>query len=239
MAKAYNYGTLNAQNLVEPWTHWFLYGPSGAGKTTAAATFPKPVFLVPYNESSITTLAGRDIPYFIIVDKDQTPLNLKTGTGSMKAVLDHLIVGYKRNPEAFPFETIVIESISHYGDLVQEQLTVGDQKMDQQKWGFFLAHFRTIQARLRGIDVHVVFTALDKLEKTESGGYVGGPLVPGQTAQKLPSACDVIGYCEETAGRYQIHFRRHKHFPARSRFGRLPPKVVDFKFDEIEQYLTL
>jgi hypothetical protein len=237
---SYNYGAKNAKDIDTPWTHWFLYGPTGGGKTTAAATFPKPCFLVPQNEQSITTLAGRDVAYFEIVDMDQTRLDLKTGRGSMMHVVDHLIRGYLKDPDNFPFDTLVFESLSHYGDLVQEQLTRGDQKMDQQKWGFFLAHFRTLQARLRALDLHVVFTSLDSLKEEQGGsGYIGGPLIPGQSAIKLPASCDVIGYCEEKGGKHTIHFRTHRNFRARSRFPKLPAKVVNFEFSDVEKYLTL
>ncbi len=239
MAKSpYNFGTLNAQDLTNPWTHWFLYGATGSGKTVAASTFPNPVFLVPYNEQSIVTLRGKKFDYYIVMDKDDTKFNPKTGRGSMNSIIDHLVQGYDRDPEAFPFDTIVIEALSHYADLVQEQLTRGDQKMDQQKWGWFLAHFRMIQARLRSMDVHVVFTALDRVEKDDSGMHYGGPLIPGQTAHKLPSACDVIGYCEERRGEFKVYFRQRRHFRARSRFKGMPESVKDFEFSKIAKYLS-
>lgn len=237
MAKPFDFGTLNAKDMSNPWAHWFFYGATGSGKTTLCATFPRPVFLVPFNEQSITTLRGRSIPYYVVTDKDETKFDPKTGRGSMNHILDHLIRGYDRDPNAFPFDTIVIESISHYADLVQEQLTRGGQKMDQQKWGFFLAHFRNIQARLRNIEVHVVFTALDRVEKDDGGQYYGGPLIPGQTGFKLPSACDVIGYCEEVGGEYKVHFRKRRHFRARSRLAGVPPVVKNFNFQEIEKLI--
>jgi len=238
------YGCKSAADLESIWSHWFLYGATGSGKTEAAATFPRPVFIVPQNEKSIVTLRGLPFPYFEVVDMDKTVFNPKTGVGSMQSVLDKLESGYRRNPDAFPFDTIVVESLTHYGDLIQEQLTRGGTKsMNQNDWGQFASHVRNVQARLRSLDVHAVFTALDRVESGEDGKVlIGGPHLTGQLAAKLPSSCDVIGYCDLIEGKgdsqiFRIHFRRYKHFPARSRFRGLPAKVDNFRFANIAQYL--
>lgn len=241
-AASFKFGTLNAKDLGSPWVHFFLYGPTGSGKTTAASTFPNPVFLVPKNENSVMTLKGRNVPYYLVVDMDRTPLNLVTGEGSLKHILDHLEKGYNLNPSKFPFDTIVIESLSHYADLVIEQLTAGGAPMNQQRWGIFLAHFRNVQARLRNLEVHAVFTALDQTREDEASGIsIGGPLIPGASAKKLPSSCDVIGFCEEAPGKgrneYRIHFRPHKCYIARSRISSIPPMITNFTFAKIEKFL--
>lgn len=232
----------NAKDLDAPWTHWFLYGDSGSGKTMAASTFPNPVFIIPKNEGSITTLRGTDVPYYEATDMNSRLS--KDGVGGMNAILQELEDEYHRAPDDFPFDTIVVESMSHYADLIIEELTEGGKApMNQQQWGLLTAHIRNIQARLRNLDVHVVFTALAKTDKSDDGKtLIGEPLIQGQSARKLPAACDVIGYCEESGGKnntvWRVHFRRHKHFAARSRFTELPRVVEDFHFNEVEQYIT-
>src|ERR1051325_4596977 len=128
--------TLSAKNalaLTLPWTHWFFYGDTGSGKTRAASTFPRPIFLVPQNEGSIVTLQGLDIPYYEITDMGSPLVN---GTGGMNRALDEIEALYAEGPDAFPFDSIVVESLSHYSDLVQEELTGGATRpMDQFKWG--------------------------------------------------------------------------------------------------------
>jgi len=230
----------NAKHLEAPWIHCFFYGDSGSGKTTNCATFPRPCFIVPRNESSITTLRGRDVPYYEVTDMTSP---LQGGVGGMLSVIDELQRHYNNDPSKFPFDTIVVESLSHYSDLCIEQLTEGGRlQMDQRKWGQLLSHLRTLQTRLRGLDVHAVFTALAKVDAVaETGTVIGGPLIPGQAAQKIPSACDIIGYCEEVnTGKgiqYRVHFRRHKHFAARSRFPEIPPMMENFQFSQVESLL--
>ena len=229
----------NAKDIVAPWTHWFLYGESGSGKTKSASTFPRPCFLVPYNEQSITTLRGMDVAYYEVTGMKGDVTN---GSGGLENILLELENEYYRDPNEFPYETVVLESISHYSDLVADELTRGGKVfMDQAKWGQFLSHFRNIQARLRKMEVHAVFTALAKVDKANDDTVIGGPLIQGQTALKLPSACDVIGYCEEIRSAkdsiYRMHLRRHKHFAAGSRFPAIPPQLDNFNFADIEKYL--
>lgn len=219
----------NAKEQEYPWTHWFLYGDSGTGKTTAAATFPSPLFIVPAHERSWTTLQGRDID-FVEVDTAR----------AMLGTLEQIEADYKKSPNDFPYETLVVESLTHYSDLIQDDLKRGTSQMDQQKWGLFGEHLRTMQQRLRRLDVHVVFTALSRTE-TESGVVVGGPHLPGQSSVKLPASCDVTGFCECTGAgdktKYVVHFRRRGHFFARSRLKTLPAKVENFNFADFESSL--
>jgi hypothetical protein len=234
----------NAKDIVAPWTHWFLYGESGSGKTKSASTFSRPCFLVPYNEQSITTLRGMDVPYYEVTGAGEIGKETAVvdGSGSLMSVLLELETLYYQDIDAFPYETIVIESITHYSDLVMEEMTRGGKVfMDQGKWGSFLAHFRNIQSRLRKMQVHAVFTALSKVDKADDDTIIGGPHIQGQVAAKLPSACDVIGYCEEVrSGKdsvYRMHLRKYKHFPARSRFRDVPATIDNFNFTNIEKFL--
>jgi len=230
---------MNAQNLQSPWTHWFMYGDSGAGKTKAASTFPRPVFLVPENEGSITTLRGMDMPYYTITDKSSP---LRNGRGGMVHVLDELEHEYASNPDNFPFDTIVVESLTHFADLAVEEISNGATvPMDQFRWGLLSSHLRNLQARLRRLDVHAVFTALAKTEADDNKVLLGLPMVQGQAALKIPSACDVIAYCEVSPSKnapvFSVHTRRYKHFIARSRFKRLPARIDNFNFADIADTL--
>ncbi len=235
-------GFKNAKDMGDQWHHWFFYGPTGSGKTTLAATFPRPVFILPKNEGSIVTLRGMDIPYYEVVDMDET--KLRDGVGSMSHILGTLETAYHKAPNDFPFDTIVVESLSHYTDLVIEQLTKGGKlHMDQPKWGILTSHLRNVQSRLRNMDVNVVFTALDAVKELDDKSIVGGPLIQGASAKKLPSSCDVVGYCEETGGGtnkapiHRVHFRRNGVFIARTRLKGIPAKIDNFNFAEVDKLL--
>jgi hypothetical protein len=238
----------NAKALSAPWTRWFFYGDTGSGKTLLAATFPNPCFIQPINEGSMVTLRGRDIGYYEAQDMSS---QLRGGIGGMNRIIDELEREYKANPQKFPYDTIVVESLTHYSELVVEELSEqGTKQMDQRKWGEVAAHFRNIHARLCNMQVHVVYTSLAKIDKNDAGVIVAGPFIQGAAAAKLPSSCEVVGYCEVSRSNrkvngvatdqtaYRTHFKKHGHFPARTRFDAMPDVIENFNFSEVEQYLT-
>lgn len=246
---------IQIQNTFEiteaPWTTWFLYGATGSGKTRAAATFPRPLFIVPTNESSHTTLLQLPQSYdFVIVGRDAAGQRLPVRQhmaqilSDLEARYQQMMAAVARGDEAaaaiaFPWETVVIESLTHYCDLVVEDISkFGQQQMDQRGWGLLSTHIRTIHDRLANLDVHVVYTSLDKVEQKGDGASAavnGKPNITGSLADKLPSACDVIAYCEMLrVGQQQVktwrtHFTRRPPFDARARFA-FPDYVDDFDF---------
>lgn len=231
----------NAKNITNPRVHVFLYGSSGSGKTTAASKFPNPLFLVPANEQSIVTLRGSDFNYIEI--GSQRAKGKKCWT-EMEDILDELLTVQKtQGPEALPCETVVVESLSHYIDMMIEDMTNGgDVDMTFKHWGLIGTHLRHVQDMLRQLDVHAVFTALAKANTSAAGDVVaGGPMLTGASAEKLPSACDVIGYCEMRPGKppiYNTHFQKHGIYAARTRFKEMPASVQNFSWEHIEPYLT-
>lgn len=226
--------TLNTETLQSPWTRWFIYGDTGSGKTTAAATFPRPIFLVPQSENSVTTLAGQKFPYIQIVDKSSP---YAKGVGGMVAALTALEALYAHSLDNFPYDTIVVESMTHYMELVQDELTEGNRTpMDPNKYGKLAAHVRNIHARLSNMQVHVVYTALGKWdEKSEKGS----PYLSGKTGDLLPSACEVYAHMTvKDRGKgntplYTMHTHTHGGWKARTRINRLPAEIQNFNFKNI------
>lgn len=243
----------NTKKMEQPWLHVFLYGNSGAGKTEIASTFPAPLFLVPYNESSHITLMGRDFDY-VVIGMDQKGRKMPARQHLVQ-VLSELEKRYNQAiraetdeeaDELFPWQTIVWESLTHYSDLVVEEIVEksGKGQVDQRGWGELAAHLRAVHARLRALQVHVVITALSKITEGESGITEGQPAISGSMATKLPAACDVTGYCEVVRGKdnatvYRTHFRRYGKYPARARFKDFPAYIDNFSFKHLEKHCRL
>jgi hypothetical protein len=230
----------NAAEVQLQYAHWFFYGRSRAGKTTAAGTFPRPLFLVPKQEGSHMTLLGRSDVDFVVLE----------GSRTMVSALDDLDARHARAAvlwkkgddaslakaeEAFPWGTVVVESLTHYCDLMQEELTDGDkQQMSQWKWGKISTHLRHIQTRLRNLPIHAIFTSLDEeiFERDNDGKSVlvaGRPMFPGKMSFKLPSACDCILHFERKAGKpndiFTAHFQPNGVWLA----GCRPPQLKQIK----------
>jgi len=248
-----------------PYTTWFVYGETGSGKTRAASTFPNPFFIVPVNEKSQYALLERtdsegviDFP-FVSIGKNATTKKTIMARDHINAVLTWLedsaqkaeqikIAGEYSDAaldkafDVFPYETIVVESMTHLTDLIVEDISMfGSKKMDQLAWGHLSSFIRSMHDRLRALDTHVVYTALPKTVESDGGIVYGKPNLVGGMADKLPSACDVIAYMEELRRKdtstYRMHLRKHKHFAARSRFERMPAKFDNFNFAEAQKFL--
>ena len=202
------------------------------------------------NEKSINTLRGMNVPYTEVKDRNTTFAALDYLEAQYAAMVRLNAQGkYDDADKAFPYQTIVFESISHYSDLVQEDLTNRNAKpMDIQQWGRLASHLRTIQNRLRAMDVHSIFTSLDQ---TNEDGTIGGPLISGQMKVKMPSACDYIGYFEAVTvskkTTYNTHWRQYGKYLARVRqspehaatVGEFPTVIPDFHFDKVKKFIGI
>lgn len=242
-----------------PYKHVFIYGDTGSGKTTIAATFPNPLFLVPRNENSVLTLSDMDIDYVVLGESDRgRPV---AAMDSMNHILSELekMASASRAAEAkgdeekawelFPYETIVLESLTHYGEQVIDHVSEkrGGKGMDQQGWGLFANHFREVHTRLRGLPCHSVVTSL-ATTKGEGSAAKGVPFISGSTAEKLPSAMDMIGFLEECETKREkgappqkfsrLHLKKYRGNIARVRVARskrdaVPPYIDNFTFDHL------
>jgi AAA domain len=236
----------NAIDLVSPWSSFLFYGAGGSGKTSVAATFPRPLFLIPVNEQSIVTLRGLDFPYYEVLDMS-SQFKEATGQGGMRALIDMIVAEYNRDPKNFPYDTIVVDALSHYCELVADEISKGGTMvMDQRHWGQMGGHLRDIQVKLSKCQVHTVFTTLAETKEIGENKFRGRPMLYGKTAEILPTSCGTIGYMETTkvsnVDTYRVNFRKTGIYDARTRYA-FPPKIdcvaggAPF-FEQIEPYLN-
>lgn len=222
----------NAKNIEAPWLQVFIMGDMGSGKTKLASTFPRPLFLVPKSEQSMLTLKGLDFPYWEI-DSMRGPI--VNNVGGMLTAIQALETAYSKDPDGFPFDTIVVEQIGHYSNIVQAELTQGTMSMDQQKWGLHLRHFLDIQAKIRRMSLHLVWTSHTKIEKMTDTATISGANISGQASTAIPSSCDIVAYCDVGTGstrRFKTHFSRYMGFNARSRLP-LPASIENCTFEKM------
>jgi hypothetical protein len=217
----------NAAELQNPWLRLVLYGPTGSGKSHIAAGFPKPLFVFPRNENSKETIRGLGFPYTEVGGRQQ-----------MNDVLDELLAFQRSGRMADCAETVIVESLSHYSELVEMELTEGGtRKMDFPRWGLYTAHLTHIRDVLWQLDAHVILTMLDK-QKTDAEGNVvkAGVRLYGQSADLIPASSDALGYCEQVPvnpPQWQVHFRRFGPYDARTRIRNMAPGTYpNFSFAE-------
>lgn len=237
--------TLNTKDLQEPFTRWFLYGDTGTGKTTAAATFPKPLFLCPIVENSVTTLSGRNVPYLLVKDWS-SPFNESTGVGGMNAILQRIENDYNKDKFAFPFLTIVTDGLTHLAELFKDELTEGAKvSMDVQKYDKLTTRFRNIHARLSNLEMHVVYCSLAQVDDNTKSGDA---YLSKKVKEIIPSSCEVYAYMtavdkgKDKNGNprpkeHKMYTTPHGQWKARTRYKRLPSIIHNFNFNDIKHLL--
>jgi hypothetical protein len=206
--------------------HLFLYGPARSGKTMSAASFPKPVFVLPPNEDSVESLRGMDIAFYQLGERGE---KRKLVAELSDVANEMLSTALRSGPEAFWAKygrTIVVDQLTLLADMMLADIQGDAEKASDAHWGKMRASFIELRDTLYQLPAHIIFTANDQIKMTREGVIVrAGPRIQGEAGTFLPGSANMLGYCEQTQeGRFQVHFKKFGAFDAGARLGfRFPP----------------
>jgi len=158
-----------------------LYGPSGVGKTYLGAQFPKPLLLSFDPGRQGGALSARKFK----------PKQMKIS--DYNDLLSTLPILEEK--AGISFKTLVCDSMSYLSRLVMRDiLTKSGKEIPRfEEWNLLVERMRKLALAFTDLDCHVVFTAVDALQKNETTGDIyGGPDLPGKLAKELPQYCDVV-----------------------------------------------
>jgi len=172
---------------------YVLYGRSGTGKTTIAASFPKPLLLLDAKDKGTDSIS--DVKKIDVMD--------------VKAYEDFETVYWflKQNPEAY--KTVVIDTMSQVQHLAIEQIMEDQDKdtkragewgtMTKRDWGMVASKLKEAIINFRDLPQEVVFIAQDRVFNDDEGDEesmldpeVGPGLIPS-VVKTLNAAVTVIG----------------------------------------------
>lgn len=200
-----------------------LYGVSGTGKTTMAATFPKPLFL----DLEGGMLSTRRVKPVLRYPRDPSE-DIK----SYAQVVDfyHLVKGEK-NPQ---FETIVIDSLNELQLLVTQHVVTKftgvkrqyDDQLTLADYGKANRDFSKVVRLFLKLPYHIVFTAVStQKESFEEGDIQIAPKFVGkQVGPDIQRMMDMIGYChakrmQDGTSQHYVSFRITDKYLAKDRLG--------------------
>lgn len=165
-----------------------VYGDSGTGKTTFAATAPRPILWLEAEggTASIADKKGIDIAKVVTLADYREGLR------------------YLQSPSGQQYETVVIDSITEaaagiLGEVMKE-VAAADAGRDEfaplfSEWGKVTGVMRAILRAYRDIDANVIFTALTRSDTDELTGRTKvGPRLTPAVASDAISFMDAVVY---------------------------------------------
>lgn len=182
-----------------------IVGPSGAGKTIGACTFPGKIKIFDF-DGKVTSAAQfyssntekldsiEFTPYSKMPIKGDISLKRKP---RMQSFLDDLqeIYNLQNKKQKLPFDTLIVDSITTLADSIMEdyrevsQTGIKRPNKDQNSmsdYGLLATHFKQIVCGILALECNVVFIAHSSLVKDESSGTITNEIMfPGQMAGKL------------------------------------------------------
>lgn len=192
-----------------------IYGATGAGKTSFAATFPNPVFLVPeIARGEMRTLSGYDLP--VIFFKSMNDL---------KEQLECL--GRSIEKGHVSCKTLVLDNLTITQLLFEDDIKrdFGVDKLEWEHWGKFTSFFVRLMTTIKKWPVHSIWICHSDKEKTFT--------LKGDSRNFFPSNADLMLYAEvkdlgSKGAEWWIHGRKFGQWPARIRLSRAHTEVNPF-----------
>lgn len=219
--------------LKRRWFTTVLYGPSGGGKTTLAATAPKPLFA----DSNQGTMSIADRPGFEHIRGEDV-----FGVGDLDRIYDNL-TGTGKKDWSKRFLTVNFDHWDDIQDIVLNELgekrVERDERSDpdqieQREYGIMGNRLRRFLRKFKRVPMHKILICGEK-EDRETGRM--RPAMVGALAQQLPYFADHTMYLRiGTKGRRFLHLDPTDDFYAKTRAWWLPPELrkIRVRFDDTE-----
>ena len=159
---------------------FLFYGPSGSGKTRLASQFPGALIL------------------------SCDPGVMGGAASAIDGVKQMKISSYEQLLSLMPilqeqagkeFKTLVIDSVTYMGKLSLAHIlkSAGREMPRFDEFNLNYQRVTRLINNLSELNCHIVFTAIDKMDKDETTGKMwGGPDLVGKLAKELPQAVDVV-----------------------------------------------
>lgn len=183
---------------------YVFYGPSGTGKTTLAATFPKPIAFGDFRDEgtdSIMEVPGiqvfpienwEDVETFydqikgkLLTDDDGKPFYPKTvvidtATNMQQMAIEHVVAQKKKNKSN--------KSAGDWGS------------MTKQEWGEVASLMKQWMALYAALPVDTIFIAQQRIFNADEDGGADSELAPEVGARLSPSVKDALNAAADVIG---------------------------------------
>lgn len=209
-----------------------LYGPAGAGKSTAAASAPGPVMFINLEGPNALHFARKTAR---AADTEILEVRVDWGDDPRAYFREAFAAAKERN-----VNTIVIDTLGKLRDGIA--FSIGGESPSLPQWGQVGKAMTTILRELRDSDMNTVLICHERVLDSDAGDRIVEPLVGGKTTTEAMAEVDVIAYCgavrDENGTRYLAQLVESKGRRAKDRSGALGDVVELDLTDLIASYLA-
>lgn len=211
---------ISKPEVASPYLKILIYSEPGVGKTTLAATAPKPLIIDV--ERGTRVLANKDIDVLEFVSIEQ-----------VEKVIEYAVRG---EPAFDKYETFVFDSLSEMqrrvldAQLDKSSKSVGAPvyKATWDHYGENTQRLRSLMSRFRDVKRNIIVTAQAKMDKDESSGipFMRPDLTP-KLAATIVGLFDIVGYYRiDSKGQRVLQVQPTKTIIAKTRVD-LPKELVN------------
>lgn len=220
-------------NATMPTNTFLCYGDTKSGKTTWAATFPRPLFFSDISEHGYEALMA-DNWNSELFEENVPPIVWGI---HKQSDLAECVEKAKPLITSGRIRTIVIDSISFYADLYLNMILMAQEKIDmRQGYGKLGIHLRNARISIHDLGVNVVWLALAKHPDHDEQGklkFKGRPMIPGEQADKFMAGVDYTFHFRfdkpqpTQPGRFEMRTKEHASYIAGNRLGKRAALLPD------------
>ena len=214
-----------------------VYGGSGTGKTFFCGTFPKPYFFD--FDGGMLTLQGRNVEYDTY--KDENPTGRPTAFANFEAKLTEM---YSRGWENFPYETVVLDSMTTMQEAAMRYIKHTNRTMSKmptlQEWGMLIDKLQEVLYKVTSLRTHVVVTAHEQVIQDDlTSEIMVLPLITGKKLpDRLPLWFDEVYHSRVERGKerqpvYQMMTVAERKYKAKSRLRCFEQLETSLSFDRM------
>lgn len=216
-----------------------LYGPSGAGKTRYAATFPDPLFLDLEGGLRSTLQVGPVLRF---------PSNPQEEVENIGQVGELYALVRRYRPDTAPFKTVVIDSLNELQVLVTKKVLSQypatrqmDDQLTFQDYGKIGRDVLKIVGMFLKLPYNIVFTAVE-IPREYEGQEVHPKFAGKMIWPEVQRWMEQIGYCHVIKGtdgqpEHVVSYKLHTSYVAKSRL-KIDERYLPNHFNALAKYIA-
>lgn len=195
-----------------------IYGPPGAGKSTAAATAPGPVLWLNLEGPGALSFARKTAR-----ELDTLILEVRVSHGDDPRDAMREVIRYVREGADPAPRTVVVDTIGKLRDGLAR--AIGGSQPSLPQWGEVGRTIEDFVRIMRDLPVNFVLIAHEEIKDSDEGDRIVRPLIGGQATEKVITDMDVLAYAgvkrDEDGVHYLAQFVEARGRRAKDRSGGL------------------